>query len=581
MADIQGKILGKYGIDIAQENIFKLYKIEKADVSSQEIQDAIDATRKRWNQSINGANEKNAERDRARLEKADKYEAILKDDKLRKEIFNYYNKGGNQKQQAQSATTPGGIEFAREYFKLLETSKKIKKDDVEFFFTYYEAERKNKKAILEMLEKEFKVRALGKEDKYADEGAEDDVEGKKKDDNSPLIVNLFQKATVLGLRKCVDYFDKAKQSSDVCQKYPTVRESLYDFLGLKEIESLNDFNSLVTEKGKEVYQVRQEKGTDFVPLVDLFNTLKDLLGNRDVVDNITEFKLLIKYPTLTPYMYSFTEMKPGTMKGIINVANREYVFRDDVDFILNYYNPLHDNFGITNSGIGTLLKKAEKKAKANRVLNELDEKLGRKKKRKISIGAEIVHWLVYCPIFIVYFIFEVFKAIFTELHRFAIPITLLVFVGTNWIIPKVTDMGNLLDLRIIFSKAKWIPFIEKFFDMTMVNGFETVLVSLAYIVIALMVYVLPALFVWYFLISFTDDLNKRYDWMGYERTFQKIFQQLRQKTENAYIANKTQYIKDRIPKIIINIVCVLIIIAVIVFAPTAFNLISEKTGYFQ
>lgn len=28
-------------------------------------------------------------------------------------------------------------------------------------------------------------------------------------------------------------------------------------------------------------------------------------------------------------MYSFVEMKPNTLKGIIDVANKDYVFRDD------------------------------------------------------------------------------------------------------------------------------------------------------------------------------------------------------------------------------------------------------------
>ena len=164
MADIQSKILSKYGIDIAQENILKLYKIDSADISPQDLEAKIQDTRKRWNSSINGANEKNAERDRARLEKADKYEAILKNAKLRKEVFNFYNKPSGP---AGGGATPGSgsTAFAKEYFELVATTKKIKKADVDFFFKYYQSERKNKKAILEMLSKELKVNGLGKEDK--------------------------------------------------------------------------------------------------------------------------------------------------------------------------------------------------------------------------------------------------------------------------------------------------------------------------------------------------------------------------------------------------------------------------------
>ena len=156
MADIQTTVLKKYGIDIAQENIFKLYKLEKADLNPQELQNAIDATRKRWTQSVNGANEKNAKRDGERLAKADKYEAVLKDDRLRKEVFAFYN----GKKNGSNAT--GNTEFAKEYFKLIETSKKLKKEDVEFFFAYYPAEKKNKKAIVEMLQKEHQARKIKK-----------------------------------------------------------------------------------------------------------------------------------------------------------------------------------------------------------------------------------------------------------------------------------------------------------------------------------------------------------------------------------------------------------------------------------
>ena len=62
MKDIQSKVLSKYGIDISRENILKLYKIDHADLSVQELEEKIRDTRKRWNASINGANEKTAER---------------------------------------------------------------------------------------------------------------------------------------------------------------------------------------------------------------------------------------------------------------------------------------------------------------------------------------------------------------------------------------------------------------------------------------------------------------------------------------------------------------------------------------
>ncbi len=581
MADIQGKILSKYGIDIAQENILKLYKADKEDISPQELQALIEQARMRWNQSVNGANEKMAERARARLEKADTYEAILKDDKLRKELFAYYNGGSGAGSGAQGSVPAGSLDFAREYFQLLETSKKIMKPDVEFFFQYYQGERKNKKAILEMLGKEFKVIGLGKDDKYAEEEVDDGPEGKKKDETSSLIVNLFQEATVLKLRKCVEFYESARQSEAVCQKYPAIREGLYEFLELKSLETIDQFSAYVTEKSKEFYAIRQERGQEFVPAVDLFNTLQALSGYRDVVDNFAEFKLLLRYPNLTPYMYSFTEMKKSTLKGIMEIANRDYVFRDDVDFILSYYNPVHDNFGITNSGIGDLIKRAEKKAKSNKVLNEIDEKLGRKKSRKLPFGAELMHWLAYWPIFLAYFVFEVFKTIFTQLHKLTIPVFLVVFAGANWLIPKHSAFENLWYLRKIMSKAEWYGYLYELFGETMESSVEAVSMSLAMIILMLAVYILPPLFAAIFVSEAASDLNKRYDWIGYERTFQNIFQKLRKKTEDQYAAHKQLYKKQKISKAVTNLVCLILVIAAVFAAPIGFRKFSEETGYFQ
>lgn len=579
MADIQSKIMSKYGIDIAQENIFKLYKIESVDVSEKELQEKIEATRKRWNQSINGANEKNAERDRARLEKADKYEAILKDAKLRKEVFSFYN-GGDNKKNEQSGETPTGIDFAREYFKLIETSKKLKKEDVEFFFNYYQSERKNKKYILGMLEREFKIAGLKQEEKKFEDDTDVDPEGKTKDESSPLIVNLFQEATIIKLRKVFEFYEKAVQSNDIRQKYPTLEDGLYSFLELKTITDIDKFNAYISDKSKEAYSVRQEKGNEYIALVDMFNTLQVLGTYRDVVDNIEEFKLLIKYPNLTPYMYAFVEMKPGTLKGIVNVAKREYSFRDDTDFILNYYNPVHDNFGITNSGISSIIRKAEKKAKQNKVLNDIDEKLGRKKKRNVSIGAEVIHWMVYWPIFLVYLVFETFKAIFTELHKFTYPIFAIVVVALNWLLPKL-GIENLLYLRKIFSKDEWYAFLEAFLGDPISTGYQGFLISLIVIIGMLAIYVLPAVVVAFFVHTTAEIINKQYDWIGYERTFQNIFKYLKQKTEEQYKVHKKNFLKKKMPMIVINILCLTVIIAIVHFTPIGFRKFSEKTGYFQ
>lgn len=565
MADIQTTVLIKYGIDIAQENIFKLYKIDTADISPQDIEDKIQETRKRWNTSINGANEKNAERDKIRLEKADKYETILKDSKLRKQVFDFYNKQG-EKKGGDAAPGGGTTEFAREYFELVATTKKIKKEDVDFFFKYYQSERKNKKAILEMLKKEMKINFLGKEDKYGDEVDTEDEDEKRKKNTGPLIVNLFQEATILKIRRAFDKFDEAAQNAEICKKYPKIRDGLYEFLEIGDVKDAEQFAELMSAKGKEIYAIRQERGTEYVPLVDLFNILQSIADYQDVVDNIPEFKLLLKYPNLTPYMFAFVDMKPSTVKGIIDIAKRDYTFRDDTDFLLSYYKPIHDNFGISDSGIGSILRKAEKKAKQNKVLNSIDEKLGRSKnKRKVSIGAEIVHWLVYWPIFAVFLVFEIAKFIFTKVHYFAIPAFVLLLGLESWLVPK-RGIENLLILRKLFFKSQWLSYLNDFWGVVGRNWVENLLLSLVLIIILLLIYILPPLFIYLFIAEFSDDFNKRFDWVGIERTLHQMLDGQKRKSEEQYISHKKLFFKNKIPKVIINLLCLIMTVVLIVIA---------------
>ena len=574
MADIRSMIMSKFEIDIAQENILKLYKIDNENISPQELAEKIQQARKRWNSSINGANEKNAQRDQARLEKADKYEAILRDGMLRKALFEFYNKPAET--GANGSTAGGGpTEFAREYFELVATTKNIKKADVDFFFKYYQSERKNKKAILEMLSKDLKIRGLGKEEKYADEEAEE-KEGKKKNASSPLIVNLFQETTILKIRRAIEKYEEVAQNKEICHRYPQLKNGLYEFLEISSVNDAKQFTEKMSIMGKEVYAVRQEKGTDYVPLVDLFNILQSVGEYRDVVDNIQEFKLLLKYPNLTPYMFAFVEMKPVTLERITDVAKKEYSFRDGTDFILNYYKPLYDNFGIGNGGIAAILKSAEKKARQNKVLNEIDEKLGRnKKKRTIPIGAEIVHWLVYWPIFAVYFVFEVAKVVFTKLHFLTIPLSLLLFVAESWYLPK-KGIDNLWILRKLFFKNQWLSYLDGLTGDSGANVFLTVVLSLVVIIILLTIYVLPPVLLGKFINEFSYEYNKRFDWVGYERTFKQILDVLKKKTEDEYSEKKDFFVKSLIPKAIINLVCLIVLIVIIVFTSIGYGKLRES-----
>lgn len=112
--------------------------------------------------------------------------------------------------------------------------------------------------VLEMLSKEFKVHGLGSENNYADQGEETEQEGKKKNDKIPLIMNLFQKVTILKIKLCVEHYQDALRSEAICRRYPTIRDGLYVFLELNNMETIQQFSEEMSKKAMEAFAVRQD-----------------------------------------------------------------------------------------------------------------------------------------------------------------------------------------------------------------------------------------------------------------------------------------------------------------------------------
>ncbi len=549
MTEIQSKILNQYGIDISKENIFKLYKIDNPGISESDLQTAISSTRKRWNQSINGANERNAERDKARLSNANNYEAILLDATLRKELFKFYVDSGNRQKDS-------NIDFAKEYFKLVETSKKIRKKDVDFFFAYYPSQRKNRKIIFEMLKNNFKVTGLSKEDDdEPDEIKEDNSKSKKKKVRGHKRENLFQEETIIHLKRCSEYYEDALKNDVACQKYPHLKDGLYDFLGLDNLKDVKQFTEYVSIMSKEVFTMRQEHSADFIPLVDLFNTLQELTQYSDVTANYSKFLLLLKYPTLTPYMFSFFEMEKSTLEGMAAIAKRDYAIDRDC-FITEYYCEVFDNFGIISSGgVNRLIKKAETSKKASNLFN-----IDTNNENKLPWGLKIVELLVNWPIYITHFVFIFLKLIFASLHKLAIPTAILAFVLSNAILPQVSKMENMLYFtKILTSNNEWVSYVyslcDKIFGETN-DVFELIMFSLIVIILTITICVVPAIFSYLFVTKAANNCYEKCNWEENKKRFREnIFNPINKGKAN-YKIDKKLYFKERIPKIITNFICV-------------------------
>jgi hypothetical protein len=238
------------------------------------------------------------------------------------------------------------------------------------------------------------------------------------------------------------------------------------------------------------------------------------------------------------------------------------------DFMLKYFIPIYDNFNIQISSIKAILQQAQKKTRKNKVLNAIDDKLGKNTKEYIPFIVNLLHWLIYLPIYIVYFVFEVFKVILTDLHRFVLPIFIVTLIILNVFVPQIFDIDNLLAVKSIFNKQEWIIVVDKFIEgsryeigesIYVQNGIMLFFSSCIFIVTLLMVYIAPPFIISEFVNLLSLDLAKTVDWIGGERTFEHIFLTAKQKTVSQYQENKNRFYTKSIESIVVNLACIIVI----------------------
>ncbi|MDD3252036.1 MAG: hypothetical protein PHV18_05680 [Lachnospiraceae bacterium] len=568
MASIRDTILKRYGIDISQENLFKIYRLTGGNIPAGEVKQRLDDQRRKWEQTVNNSsNAKLLEKAEDNLKKASKYEEILMDPMLRSKLYQYYHS------TAEANDSP---KFAKEYFDLIKSTKEIDRSDVDFFFQYFAEQRKNKKEILLMLKKNYKVRGLAKEG----ENQEDDyveLEGKKKNPESLMIVNQFKEATVIKIKKCLEQFQSSRQRTGVRAQYSELDGTLYQMLELDDIENLEQFVELIKTWRQDVYTQKQEKGEDFAPLVDLFNTLADISEYQDVVDNFDSFKLLFKYPELTPYMYGLVNIKPRSLQKLYEIANQTYAFRDIYDFLLNYFLPIYQHFNIQERAIKGVIHKAQTKATANKILNRIDEKLGRDKQKRSSMMVNAVHFLVYWPIFMMYAVFGLFRFTVQRFLFIALPLgailaarlscAYLCFQNSWWL---NWGMGVFRpDLELIRLSIQRLQIQLQMLDTSGLQ-YQKVYLFLYIIVFP----VLAGLFVILLFWRVSKVLLKTIDWIGIDRTFKNICHKSQLKTERQYEQWKNKLFRKSVLKFGINLLSVILCVCFV--SGVSFGLCSIK-----
>lgn len=557
MTNLLNIILDKYSIDISKENILMLYNIDTPNISEHELERVLIKTKESWRQSLDKVAENDAETYLTRLDNAEKYEAILKDKELRNELFTYYS----SKSVIDGSSNEGESDFAKSFFQLVAKTKKLKREDVDFFFEYFTKEQRNKNAIINMLSREYVIAGLGKEYHNKDTKKVD----KKSKNNNSLIVNFFQKDTLLTLRDVFDSYEIAKGNQEIQQKYPNVLKGLYGFLDIQNVDNIDTFIKVISEKINELELIPQHDREGVAPLAVVYKNLLILTENKDVIDNFGEFILLIRYPVLTPYMYVFGGMKASALHELYLLANEANYFSDKIDFLINYYIPICDNFGISNNGISSLIKKAKKSVKANGVQIATAERGTQNKKYNLPMGAEIMCRIAYLPIWLVYWVLEAFHMLITRLYILALPIFILIVVAENRLFPRQFGSNSLMNLLKVFNKSQWNDILASFINEPIMNTFETVIISIIYILCMLMLYILPAMFVAGFIIVYAMIMEDKHDWIGYKRTFQETFQDIKDKSEKQFLENEKKYYRIYLTKIVTNVICALVLLGILVF----------------
>lgn len=523
MANIKREIQKKYGVDIDEEKILVMYKIaKKPEITSEELEDAIAKTRNRLEKSASNFNqpEEITQQSKTRLEKANIYEEILRNNDLRKQLFDYYGENvGNVK----------GVAFAKDYFSLISTSKKIRQSDVDFFFAYYDKcnrdIRKGKSDIAKMLKKEYGLSE--KENKDEDKDLKDNSRDKR-------IHNLFSKETILAVRRLLDEYEEASQKIQGC---PT---SLYEYLDLGHKKSLDELASFVNERNDELYRKAYDnRGADDA-LRNPLNAVLEICKRKDVIDNFPEFKMLIKYPDLTPYMYAITEPGKDTIDGISDIACNTYDFVNAGDFIITYYSKMADNFNINNSRINSILKKAKKNAGRNKVVRSLNGKMG--------LGARILYFIAYYPVFILYFVCEFFKVLFSKLAVAKIPLFIAITALWTWFILSAASvaLGEFPDFT---ARATWWAIIDSCSINEIKDGNSMMYALLQTAAVLIVSLGGPGLFGAKIISTFVTMFNKTFDFTGLERTISEgIFKTARKNIEAHEKKEKGSGAKTLIPR---------------------------------
>lgn len=569
MADIKEKIYKSYGIDIDADKdiIVKKYKFsfDNDNFSDSDIEDIIAKAKSRWQKTVDsGTMEKQIEEAKKRLEESPKYEKLFRDKKLRVELWKYYNSNSNSDE----------LNFAKEYFAIIESTKKLCKEDVDFYIKCFPEDRKKKKAIIEMLNSVYKIKLVSKEESEED----NKKEANKKDTTAEnIIVNMFSQETVRNIIELDKKYKEAQSNKNIYDRYPDLAMDISDFLKIGTYKNFDEFSGYINKCKKDAFTIKQDFGNDYGLVVDVYNIMDELLNvkkHKDVHDNFDQFKVLLYYPNLTPYMYPLENAKKNTLDLLFKAAKntQNYGFKNIEDFINSYYVLVYENFNIDDSSISSMLKNAKKKAK--KVLKDLEKNRKEKSGGTRFTGFNILYALAFWPLFLLFFIYEIIKNIIWHLKKVSI-IAFIPFFILNAI--SVNNSGYGIGLFAdIFNNAGRQRCIETVTGVAAMSSFQTVVLSIASVVFLLNMYLCLPTVVTYICYQTSSKLKKRFDWIGLEKTLKSLLAKNKERFSDLNKISNKMFISKIVTNIIANIVYTALIVTVLVLGIGYLSLLKPE-----
>lgn len=550
MADIRDEILRRYDIDIKTDKLLKMYKITSADIPASELDKKLKEQRKKWDMGANSPNDMLAEKSRAYLDKAARYEQILRDPKLFSGLFAFYN-GGDQDVS----------KLVKRYFSLIHSTTKIGNHEVSFFLKYFKEENKNRSKILKYLKDEYKVNIVLSKEERASEEPEDD-EKNKKERSSGLIENNFREQTVLDIRKCENKFLEAKQKATLIAKYPALEESLYEFLEIGKFKDAKQYRTLVEQRKNEYYSEGLDRAgygdrDDFNLLVDLFNKLFNVLGNKDVQDNFEEFKLLIMYPALTPYMYEIREIKKDSLNELYSVASSEYNFGSMANFVCTYFDPVYDNFGIYANSIKKLIADAKKQGGREKRINALYEFIGFGRGKALPAELRWLYYLAYWPVILFAYVFRAIRFVIDQMRYIGIAL------GGLWtLITIITGPQMFKETDFFTNFWHWGRYISDFTGIENLGFFTGIFASLLTLIGVFFMYFGIGLFIAYFFWELAVEMRKKIDLKGLARSVDALLDTVKSRLVEQHEEHPNNLFARKLPLIVSNIALVVLIVVI-------------------